>query len=376
MSPPRMTTITALRRAATLTSARQRIADLRDRSLLGGVFYVFSWALIVLSSEALTLRPLGSALGALGLCVLGALRFLPSVPLPDEAAATRAQALWWALLLAMAALWGGLCAWAWIDPAFAASRMITALGVVALSTAYAQLYAVRCVPAMLGVALMVLPTMAAMALEGGQHGLMLMLGICLLYLTAAIVRANREYESKLTLEIELRTERDRYARLSRLDALSGLSNRGHFQTVFDSAVAVKETGTALLVLDVDRFKRVNDRFGHAAGDRVIVDVADALRSAVEAVRGMPARLGGEEFGAVLRDIDAAQALAIAEDLRRRIAGLRFVLPDSSEFRVTASIGIGAFDPKRHRDSDALYREVDAALYKAKAEGRNRVVAIH
>jgi diguanylate cyclase (GGDEF)-like protein len=86
-------------------------------------------------------------------------------------------------------------------------------------------------------------------------------------------------------------------------------------------------------------------------------------------------LGGEEFGAVLRDIDAAQALAVAEDLRRRINALRFSLPDGSDFNVTASIGIGALDPKKHRDGDALYREVDSALYKAKAAGRNRVVAI-
>ena len=77
----------------------------------------------------------------------------------------------------------------------------------------------------------------------------------------------------------------------------------------------------------------------------------------------------------VRDVDAAQGLQIAEELRRRINALRFSLPDGSDFNVSASIGIGAFDPKKHRDGDALYREVDAALYKAKAGGRNRVVAI-
>lgn len=375
MNPPRMTTITALRRAATLASARQRVADLRERSLLGGVFYVFSWTLIVLYSEALTLRWPGALAGGLGLASLAVLRFLPTPELADEDAAARAQRRLWAQLLGMAALWGGLCCWAWLDPAFAASRTITALGVVSLATAYAQLYAVGRRQAFVGVALMVLPTMAAMAWEGGHRGLLLMMGITLLYLVAAIFRANREYGIKLDLEIELRTERDRYVRLSRIDALSGLANRGHFQTVFDAATASRETGVVLLVLDVDRFKQVNDRFGHVAGDRVIIGVAEALRAAVEAIRGVPARLGGEEFGAVLRGVDAVQGLHVAEDLRRRINALRFSLPDGSEFNVTASIGLGAFDAIKHRDGDALYREVDAALYKAKAAGRNRVVAI-
>lgn len=370
-----MTTITALRRAATLAAARQRVADLRERSLLGGVFYVFSWALIVLYSEALTLRlPLAVA-GGLGLALLGALRFLPNPELPDADAAQRVQRRLWALLLGMAGLWGALCCWAWVDPAFAASRMLTVLGVVSLATAYAQLYAVGRTQAFVGIALMVLPTMTAIALEGGRHGLLLMMAVNLMFLVAVIIRANREYEAKLDLEIELRTERDRYVRLSRVDALSGLANRGHFQTVFDAATASREAGVVLLVLDVDRFKQVNDRFGHVAGDRVIIGVAEALRGAVESVRGVPARLGGEEFGAVLRDVDAAQGLQIAEELRRRINALRFSLPDGSDFNVSASIGIGAFDPKKHRDGDALYREVDAALYKAKAGGRNRVVAI-
>ncbi len=376
MNPPRMTTITALRRAATLASARQRVADLRERSLLGGVFYVVSWTLIVLYSEALTLRGPGTLAGGVSLALLAALRFLPTPDLPDAEAAVRVQRRLWLQLLAMAALWGGLCCWAWIDPAFAASRTITVLGVVSLATAYAQLYAVGRAQAFVGIGLMVLPTVIAIAWEGGHRGLLLMMCINLIYLIAVIFRANREYEAKLDLEIELRTERDRYVRLSRVDALSGLSNRGHFQTVFDAATAARETGVVLLVLDVDRFKQVNDRFGHVAGDRVIIGVADALRSAVEALRGVPARLGGEEFGAVLRGVDASQALSVAEDLRRRINALRFTLPDGSEFNVTASIGIGAFDPIKHRDGDALYREVDAALYKAKAGGRNRVVAIH
>lgn len=376
MNPPRMTTITALRRAATLASERQRVVDLRERSLLGGGFYVISWFLIAGFSEAMALRTTGVVLGGLGLAVLAALRFLPTPAMPDQVAARWARARLWALLMAMAVLWGGLCAWAWVDEAFAASRMLIVLGVVSLATAFAQLYAVDRPQAFAGIGLMVLPTLLAMAREGGYEGLVLMLLVNLAYLVAVIFRANREYETRLALEVELRTERDRYVRLSRVDALSGLSNRGHFQGLFEAAVANRDGGTVLLVLDVDRFKQVNDRFGHAAGDRVIVSVAEALRSGVDAVNGVAARLGGEEFGALLRGMDSAQALALAEDLRRRIGALRFPLPDGSEFQVTASIGLGAFDPRRHRDADALYREVDAALYRAKAGGRNRVVVIN
>jgi len=267
-------------------------------------------------------------------------------------------------------------AWAWIDPAFAAVQTLTLLGIVSLASAFAQLYSVSRVFALIGMGLMVLPPLGAIAYEGSNHALLLLLVVNVIFLVGAIFRSSAEYESRLALEVELRTERDRYVRLSRLDALSGLSNRGHFQTVFNAAAAARENGMVLLVLDMDRFKQVNDRYGHSAGDRVIIAVGEALRECLQGLDGVPARLGGEEFGAVIRGADAAAGLAVAEDLRRRVNAMSFALMDGSEFRVTASIGVGAFDPKRHRDSDALYREVDAALYRAKEGGRNRVVAIN
>jgi len=371
-----MTTITALRRAATLISMRQRVADLRERSLLGGLFYVFSWGLIVAFSDGFRVYPWATSAVGLVLLVLAVLRFFPEPSLPTEQSAGRAQNRRWTLLIVTAALWGGVMAWAWIDPAFAAVQTLTLLGIVSLASAFAQLYSVSRMFALIGMGLMVLPPLGAIASEGSNHALLLLLVVNVMFLIGAIFRSSAEYESRLALEVELRTERDRYVRLSRLDALSGLSNRGHFQTVFDAAAAAREYGMVLLVLDVDRFKQVNDRYGHSVGDRVIIAVGEALRECLHGLDGIPARLGGEEFGAVIRGADAAAGLAVAEDLRRRVNAMSFALMDGSEFRVTASIGVGAFDPNRHCDSDALYREVDAALYRAKEGGRNRVVAIN
>lgn len=376
MNPPRMTTITALRRAATLVSLRQRVADLRERSLLGGLFYVFSWGLIVAFSDGFETYPRTTVSAGLLLLALAALRFLPESTLPNEQAAARAQNRIWTVLICTAALWGALMVWAWLDPAFAEARALILLGVVSLATAFAQIFAVGRKLAFLGTALMVLPMLGALVYSVENIGLLLMMAVNSLYLVGVIFRSNAEYESRLALEVELRTERDRYVRLSRLDALSGLANRGHFQTVFDAATAAHESGAVLLVLDVDRFKQVNDRYGHSAGDRVIIGVGEALRECLQGLDGLPARLGGEEFGAVIRGVDASRGLAVAEDLRRRVNAMNFTLADGSEFRVTASIGVGAFDPQRHRDSDALYREVDAALYRAKEGGRNRVVSIN
>jgi diguanylate cyclase (GGDEF)-like protein len=128
----------------------------------------------------------------------------------------------------------------------------------------------------------------------------------------------------------------------------------------------------LILVDIDRFKRINDRYGHAVGDEVLRRVGRMLR---EAVRGtdLCARLGGEEFGILMRVARKEDAPALAAKLCRRLAAARFsaeVDGAARDFRVTASFGVAT---GAGVDVDALYREADTALYRAKASGRNCVV---
>jgi diguanylate cyclase (GGDEF)-like protein len=166
---------------------------------------------------------------------------------------------------------------------------------------------------------------------------------------------------------------DGLCELSSRDPLTGLANRRPFElTLAGELGRVARAGeqALLLTLDVDHFKQVNDRHGHAVGDLVLKTVAAVL---VDCVRPMDtvARIGGEEFAIVLPNCLPGVGPTVAERVRRRIAEHRVPLPDGSSLAVTVSLG-GAFAPPWVRSSPAVWLErADRQLYRAKAEGRNR-----
>lgn len=156
------------------------------------------------------------------------------------------------------------------------------------------------------------------------------------------------------------------------DSLTGLHNRRFLELYAKSlseVIASGETNLAVLLLDLDRFKAVNDTHGHEAGDEVLKAVAGTL---VESVRSsdVVVRHGGEEFLVVLPDITAVKAVTVAEKIRKAIAGLRVCVGDVV-FRPTVSIGV-AHLPGDAADFEAVIRQADSALYQAKEAGRNRV----
>ncbi|HWT67455.1 MAG TPA: diguanylate cyclase [Terracidiphilus sp.] len=159
------------------------------------------------------------------------------------------------------------------------------------------------------------------------------------------------------------------------DALTKLPNRRHFARASERAVAHACQGRsplAVLALDLDHFKRVNDTWGHAAGDRVLEVVAGRINGALRD-QDLPGRIGGEEFAVILRGATAAQAHAVAERIRLGVAGTPIVLSDGQAASITASIGIAMY-ASGEPDLSAAQARADAALYRAKQMGRNRVVA--
>jgi diguanylate cyclase (GGDEF)-like protein len=160
--------------------------------------------------------------------------------------------------------------------------------------------------------------------------------------------------------------------LATLDALTELYNRRHFIAVVDREIARAlrhARPLSLCIIDVDLFKPVNDRFGHAAGDGVLRQLAAVVRRFVRD-EDIAARIGGEEFAVLLPEADAEAARGFAERLREAVAETPFEL-DGQPHRLTISIGIAQVGPAR-ADRPSLMQAADAALYRAKAEGRNRV----
>ena len=163
------------------------------------------------------------------------------------------------------------------------------------------------------------------------------------------------------------------ARLATLDPLTGVYNRRTMNDLAARAVAdARRHGRplALLALDVDHFKRINDEFGHDAGDRALCALVALLRRELRAA-DVIARIGGEEFVVILPDTGEADAGVLAERVRARISDSGFTV-DGWPAPLQVSIGVGALDAG---DFDGLRRATDRALYAAKRAGRNRVVTV-
>ena len=166
--------------------------------------------------------------------------------------------------------------------------------------------------------------------------------------------------------------------LALVDALTNLPNRREFDMRLAAecnAAARRGASIALLMIDVDNFKQFNDHHGHVAGDDTLRRVAQAIQIGVKRTSDLAARYGGEEFAVILPDTDLLAAEPIAEDIRRAV--LRLAIPHDASAAgdiVSVSVGVTAIMPKSGFRPVLLTEEADAALYRAKALGRNRVAA--
>lgn len=160
---------------------------------------------------------------------------------------------------------------------------------------------------------------------------------------------------------------------ARSDAKTRLANPAYWRQVAEREInRACQVGRPLSVLlvDIDHFKRVNDRFGHLIGDVILIAVADALRAATRP-RDLVGRFGGEEFVVLLTEVELENAADVAERIRRQVAGTHCRLEGRPPLSVTVSVGVATHHGPRG-DLAGLIARADSALYRAKADGRNRV----
>lgn len=183
-----------------------------------------------------------------------------------------------------------------------------------------------------------------------------------------------------SFSIENAVNRARLLRSGFTDGLTGWHNRRYLNVRLSEELArARRDGERLvcLMLDVDHFKRVNDNWGHAAGDAVLREIAQRVESQVRA-SDVAARYGGEEFVVLLPGTDVASALLLAERIRKAVSATPVDLPNGESVTITASIGISEVHPTPEANDlktvgDSLIARADVALYAAKSAGRNRVV---
>lgn len=174
---------------------------------------------------------------------------------------------------------------------------------------------------------------------------------------------------------ELQAVRDSYKALAEIDELTQLGNRRNFDRELLRAQALNHrlnTPLALLIADADYFKAVNDLLGHAVGDHYLRTLGKALRESIREGEDVAARIGGEEFAVLLINTDMAGAMATAERIRKHIAMLQLPNAATPSGYFTISIGIAIASPEQPIEPAELLAQADAALYRAKREGRDRV----
>ncbi len=177
-------------------------------------------------------------------------------------------------------------------------------------------------------------------------------------------------ELRKTLAENLQQERERLRHLATHDPLTNLFNRAAFLDVLRDSVQIARDGvsSALLYVDLDNFKLINDSFGHTAGDKVLMQVATFLQESVRS-HDVPGRLGGDEFAVVLRDTDLQEARFIAERIRSRMENLHFS-HSGRPFSVAASVGLAMIDGSVAEKDVITF--ADAACYGAKVRGGDQV----
>jgi diguanylate cyclase (GGDEF)-like protein len=353
------------------------VDDTYRLAMVGGTFYLAGWLVVGIYGQAFSRAPMVSWMLVVIFAILTIVRFLHRPPSADDAARRPA---WlrnhWAIIVVSTAIWGEVFCWVILDPAFGRAQTAALLGTLGLATAFAHGFSMRRGFAFTGIGLLYLPGLLLLWRDPANRSSALVMTIYLVYVVVSTFRSNAEYNLRLDLDQQLRDQRDLFAQQSLIDPLTELANRRHFAEVL--AEASTRAGGAvepltLLLLDLDHFKKINDTHGHAVGDACLIAFAKRIKGAFGGDNDLVARLGGEEFGVVLTAQDAATACARAQRFRDDLMNHPIAV-EGILLAVTASMGIAQFDSERHRDPDDLYRAADSSVYRAKAEGRNRVCA--
>jgi diguanylate cyclase (GGDEF)-like protein len=192
-----------------------------------------------------------------------------------------------------------------------------------------------------------------------------------------VVEKGRLYAELLEAKTALEGANRSLSLVATLDSLTGVPNRRMMDEMLEKAwrrAMRDKTPVSLIMIDIDHFKKFNDRFGHLEGDRCLIRVADVMRSTLRRPDDFIARFGGEEFLAFPASASIETAVGLAERLRATVEQLPMEAPGSAEpRRVTISAGVAGFDAASSGSVAELIASADRALYAAKRAGRNRVV---
>jgi diguanylate cyclase len=354
---------------------QRRIADeLYSRSLDGPLFYALGCLLVAGLGERPWLDYPWHGLAALLYLGSGWLRRRHRVPAADAQLAAW-QRRHFATVHVSALVWS-LLVWrtAWLEGAHATATLVALLCTATYGSASATLFAIDRRQCLLVLTLLLAPVALLMLPQQSLRPLSITLACFALYLITAVRRWSQLFKGQLMLEEALHASRAEVERLTLQDGLTLLANRRAYDLQvpqsWDQAHR-RRAPMSLIMADIDHFKRINDSLGHAAGDAALRHFAALLRQHFRRAGDLPVRLGGEEFVVLLMDCTLHDATELAESFRARLAASA-ADHEGKPLPMTASFGVAQAHWDGHDHPDRLLERADAALYRAKHGGRNRV----
>lgn len=352
-------------------------SDIKRRSVTGCFIYLLLWFANIIPNRLYVSSPEICLWPTIVFILLAAVRVVLMAHFEKiyQKSALTWKLLYYPIIWLPALCWGLLCSLSMTVPQLEPFSLVIIITTAGLTGGgVAALLASRVLTIGLLSCFLLPGMLTAFLSEGNNPTLGLVFGIYWLGMYSVTRIQHREYWRALNYSFVINKYNAELERLNELDGLTGLKNRGSFDSSLKKEVktAVRaQTDISLLLIDIDHFKTINDRYGHLVGDECLRRLSTLLQSEVQRVTDVVARYGGEEFAVILPGNNLEQALAVAERLRNSVEDIH---PYHGDMKVafTVSIGVANCIPDPGFEEVQLIEKADSALYKAKNSGRNSV----
>jgi diguanylate cyclase (GGDEF)-like protein len=357
---------------------RERLMrDLAERSIPGIPAYIAIWSVVIFASGFHDTHTTVAYPAWIGFLIVSALRLVYQLTHQGlfRFSPTLSYGLFLTSILIPAGLWGALFVYCILGPNTEDFRLLMVMATAGLCSGAMTSFAPDRRIAITYLLIVLLPACFAIAWFNPEETPLLYLMLSYIVFTLLqLTRGSREYWSALENEAALAEKTRQLEDISKIDGLTGIYNRRHFNQILDlewKRGSRENRLLTLIMLDIDHFKHINDTFGHLAGDDYLKSIAAILKGSFKRCTDVIARYGGEEFAILLPATPLADAAILAESLRQNVAEHRSK-SGKIHLRATVSLGLASCIPDHKTPPEHLISLADKALYQAKTAGRNQV----